>query len=72
MDNKLNFREHFMHITGKFNKFTHALAKSAKLGCGLNHEALHTIHKGAILPLMLYGAPIWVGGNGKETQQNLI
>ena len=60
-----------MHITGKFNKFTHALAKSAKLGCGLNHEALHTIHKGAILPLMLYGAPIWIGAMVKECNKIL-
>jgi hypothetical protein len=72
LDSKLNFREHVMHITGKCNKSIHALANSAKLGWGLNHEALHTIYKGAILPLMLYGAPIWIPGNGKEMQQNLI
>jgi len=39
LDSKLNFREHYMHITGKCNKVIHALAKSAKLGWGLNHEA---------------------------------
>jgi len=61
LDSKLNFREHIMHITGKCNKLIYALAKSAKLSWGLNHEALNTIYKGAILPLMLYGAPIWIG-----------
>jgi hypothetical protein len=55
-----------MHITGKCKKFIHALTKSAKLGWGLNHEALHTIYKGATLPLMLYGAPIWIGAMGKK------
>ena len=35
------------------------LSKSAKLTWGLNHEALQTIYKGAILPLLLYGAPVW-------------
>jgi hypothetical protein len=55
-----------MHITGKCNKLIHALAKSANLGWGLNHEALHTIYKGAVLPLMLYGAPIWIGAIGKK------
>jgi hypothetical protein len=35
--------------------------KSAKLSWGLNHEALNTIYKGAILSLMLYGVPIWIG-----------
>ena len=28
LDSKLNFREHFMHITGKCSKLKHALAKS--------------------------------------------
>ena len=66
LDSKLNFREYNMHITGKCNKLIHALAKSANLGWGLNHEALHTIYKGAVLPLMLYGAPIWIGAIGKK------
>jgi len=38
----------------------HALAKSAKLTWGLKHEEMSTIYKGAILPLMLYGAPVWI------------
>ena len=53
VDNKLNFMEHIMYTAGKFTKLIHALAKSAKLSWGLNHEALNTIYKGAILPLML-------------------
>jgi hypothetical protein len=32
----------------------------AKLTWGLKHEALKTIYKGAILPLLLYGAPVWI------------
>jgi len=60
-----------MYITGKCNKLIHALAKSAKLGWGLNHEALHTIYKGAILPLMLYGVPMWIGAMGKKCNKIL-
>jgi len=71
LDSKLNFREHFMHITGKRNKLIHALAKSANLSWGLNHEALNTIYKGAILPVMLYGAPIWGGAMGKKFKKIL-
>jgi len=71
LDSKLNFREHIMHITGKCNKLIHELAKSAKLGWGLNHEALHTTYKGAILPLMLYGALIWIGAMGKKCNKIL-
>ena len=67
LESKMNFREHFMHITGKCNTLIHALAKSAKLGWGLNHEAFHTIYKGAIL----YGAPIWIGVMGKKCNKIL-
>ena len=31
----------------------------AKLTWGLNHEVLQTIYMRAILPLLLYGAPVW-------------
>ena len=37
-----------------------ALSKSAKVTWGLGYNALRTIYTGAILPLLLYGAPIWV------------
>jgi hypothetical protein len=33
---------------------------------GLKHETLNTIYKGAILPLMLYGAPIWIDALEKK------
>jgi hypothetical protein len=26
---------------------------------GLNHKALQTIYKGAVLPVLLYGTPLW-------------
>jgi len=38
----------------------HPLDKSSKLSWGLKHEALNTKCKGVILPLMLYGAPVWI------------
>jgi len=60
-----------MYTVGKCTKLIHALAKSAKLSWGLNHEALTTIYKGAILYLMLYGAPIWIGAMGKKCNKIL-
>jgi hypothetical protein len=35
------------------------------------YEALNTIYKGAILPLMLYGAPIWIGAMVKKCNKLL-
>jgi hypothetical protein len=40
-------------------KLIYSLSKSAKVTWGLKHEALRTIYKGTILPLLLYGAPVW-------------
>ena len=66
IDSKLNFRDHLIYTSTKCPKIIHALNKSAKLSWGLKHEALNTIYKGAILPLMLYGAPVWTGDVEKK------
>jgi ribonuclease HI len=60
IDSKINFREHLLYTANKCTKLIHALSKSAKLKWGLSSEALRTIYKGAIMPLMMYGAPVWI------------
>jgi len=40
-------------------KLIFAISRSAKVTCGLGHEALKTIHTEGILPLMLNGPPVW-------------
>jgi len=59
-DRKLTFKGHINYVRNKYTKLIFTLAKSAKLNWGLNHNALKTIHLGAILPLLLYGVPVWV------------
>jgi len=46
-------------MSEKCTKLIFVLSKSAKLKWGLQHAALKAIYTGAILPLLLYGAPIW-------------
>jgi len=58
-DSKLTFREHINYMAEKWTKLIFALSKSAKLNWGLKHAALKTIYTGGILPLLLYGAPVW-------------
>ena len=58
-DNKLFFTEHVNYVAEKCSKLIFTLAKSAKLNWGLKHEPLKIIYKGGILPLLLYGAPVW-------------
>ena len=54
--NKFKFSEHISYAAERSSKLIHSLSKSAKLTWRLHHEALQTIYKGAILPLLLYGA----------------
>ena len=57
-DHKLTFREHINYMAEKCTKLIFSLSKSAKLNWGLQHAALISIYTGAILPLLLYGAPV--------------
>jgi len=57
--NKMTFRDHINYIEEKCTKPIISLSKSAKVTWGLKHEALKTIYTGGILPLLLYGAPVW-------------
>ena len=65
IDSKLTFREYINYITEKCSKLIFALSRSTKINWGLSYNALKTIHTGAILPLFLYGAPIWVNALNK-------
>jgi hypothetical protein len=58
-DNKLTFREYINYIEEKCTKIIFTLARSAKITWGLKHKALKTIYTGAILPIILYGVPVW-------------
>jgi len=58
-DKKLAFKEHIDNIATKCTKLIFSLSKAAKLNWGLNHKALKTIYLGGILPILLYGAPVW-------------
>ena len=59
VNDKFKFSYHIHHAAEKCTKLIYSLSKSAKLTWGLKHEALKTIYKGAILPLLLFGAAVW-------------
>jgi len=59
MDNKFKFHEHITYAAAKCTELIYSLSKSAKLTWGLRHNVLRTIYEGAILPLSMYGAPVW-------------
>jgi hypothetical protein len=60
VDNKFKFREHITYEAEKCTKLAYSLSKLAKITWGLRHEVLKMIYEGAILPLFLYVAPVWI------------
>jgi hypothetical protein len=71
-DPKLSFKDHINYMTEKCSKLIFALAKSAKLNWGLSHAAFKTIYTGAILPLLQYGAPIWINAINNATYKTKL
>jgi hypothetical protein len=60
LDNKFTFKDHITYAAEKCATLIHSLSRSAKVTWGIKHEGMKTIYKGAILPLLLYGAPVWI------------
>jgi hypothetical protein len=60
LHHKFTFKEHITYVAERCAKLIHSLSRSAKVTCGIKHEAMKTIYKGAILPLLLYGASVWI------------
>ena len=71
IDSKINFREHILYTSQKCSKLIHALSRSAKMNWGLRSKALYTIYKGAVLPLMIYGVPVWIKALEKESNRKI-
>jgi tetrahydromethanopterin S-methyltransferase subunit F len=69
-DSKFNFNAHIDHTVGKLIALINMLARTAKLQWGLGHKALKAIYEGAVVPILMYGAPIWVEAIRKN--KNLI
>jgi hypothetical protein len=42
------------------------LSRTAKLQSGLGYKVLKPIYEGAMVPILTYGAPIWVETIGKS------
>jgi ribonuclease HI len=59
-DSKFNFNAHIEHTVAKLITLVHMLGRTAKLQWGLGHKALKTIYEGAVVPILTYGAPIWI------------
>lgn len=57
-DTKFTFNDHIDNVVTRCTKLINILSKAAKISWGLTGEAMKIIYKGAILPLLSYGAPV--------------
>jgi hypothetical protein len=71
IDSKQIFRKNIMYMSNKCTKLLHELSKSATQTWRLSHAALKTLYKGAILPLLLYDAPVWIEELKKECNKTI-
>jgi hypothetical protein len=60
MYHKFTFKKHIAYVTDRCAKLIHGLSRAATVTWAIKHEAMKIIYKGAILPLLLYGAPFWI------------
>jgi len=59
LDHNFRFHDHITYAVEESAKLIHSLSKAVKLTWGIKHEAIATIYKGAILPQLTYGSPLW-------------
>ena len=57
-DSKFKFTKHIQYINDRRTKPINALSKSARIHWGLRQEALEKMYNGALLPQLLYAAPV--------------
>ena len=66
LDDKFRFNEHIKYTAESCGKLIHSLSRAAKMMWGIKHAAMDTIYKGARLPLLTYGAPVWIEAMNHE------
>jgi len=66
LDHKFRFNEHTKYTAERRGKLIHSLSRAAKMTWGIKHAAMDIIYKGAILPLLKYGAPVWIEAMNHE------
>jgi len=59
LSQKCKFQEHTRYAAERCTQLIHYLPSSACMTWGLKNEAVAAIYKAAILPILMYSAPIW-------------
>jgi alkyl hydroperoxide reductase subunit AhpF len=72
IDHKFRFQEHISYAAERCTKLIYSLSKMANVSWEIKHAAIETIYKGAILPLLTYGAPVWIDAKKYEHNRNTL
>ena len=67
LEGKPNFNAHIDHTVTKSITLISMVARTAKLHWGVGHKALKT----AVVPILTYGAPIWIEATSIRENKNL-
>jgi hypothetical protein len=60
IDKRLNWKEHIFSVKTRAQQLTMQVMSFAKNKFGLNARSLEIIFKGAIIPILSYGSPLWI------------
>jgi hypothetical protein len=72
IDAKLRWKQHINNVKAKALRLVMNLMQYARNKFGLNKKSLKTIYKGAIVPIIAFGCPVWVNAlNFKYNRQKL-
>jgi hypothetical protein len=72
IDAKLRWKQHINNVKTKVLRLVMNLMRFARNKFGLNKNSLKTIYKGAIVPFIAYGCPVWINAlNFKYNRQKL-
>jgi len=66
LDHKFRFNEHIKYTAERCGKLIRSLARAARMKWGIKYVAMDIIYKGAIIPLLTYGVPVWTEAMNHE------
>jgi hypothetical protein len=66
LDSKLIWKSHINQLKAKSLRLVMNLIGFAKKSYGLNRKSLEIIYKGAVIPIISYGCPVWADAIDKQ------
>jgi hypothetical protein len=72
LDSKLNWKIQMNYLKTKAIQLVMNITSFAKNKYGLNRRSLEVIYKGAIIPIISYGSPVWYKALDRKQNQKIF